>query len=184
MENLHLRIKQQRKKVGITLRDLAAKVGVSASFLSQIEKDKTSLSLQSLIKIANALHTTIGHLIGETEVKTVNTPVIGEKDRKSFKRIGKGVELQFLSSMDRNHVMEPCLHKLEKGVKYGDPSFQHYGQELVLVLSGDIEIELNNDIYKMKKEDSIYFDSNMRHSFRNIGKKVAKFLCVSSPSHV
>lgn len=63
MDKIGFRIKIYRKKNKISLKDLAQKVGLSASFLSQVESEKTYPSLQSLKKIADALHTTIGDII-------------------------------------------------------------------------------------------------------------------------
>lgn len=182
MNEMGLRIKQHRKKNEISLRDLAKKVGLSASFLSQVEGGKTYPSLQSLKKIADALHTTIGNLLGETG-SIANTPVLKGKNRKALKHIGKGVELQFLSSLDKNHSLEPCIHKLEKNAISGDPPFQHFGQEFVYVLRGAIELILGDDKYVMSEGDCIYFDSNIKHSFKNINKEVTEILCVSSPPY-
>ena len=66
MDKIGFRVKLQREKNEMSLRELAKKVGLSASFLSQVEGEKVFPSLQSLKKIADALHTTIGELIGET----------------------------------------------------------------------------------------------------------------------
>lgn len=189
MEKFGYRIKQQREKNEMSLRDLAKKVGLSASFLSQVEKEKAYPSLQSLKRIADSLHTTIGDLIGETGNIT-NTPVLKSDGRKTLKHIGKGVELQFLSSLDKNHNLDPCIHKLEKDAISGDPPFQHFGQEFIYVLKGDMEFTLwkngsssNNNKYIMSEGDCTYFNSNIKHSFKNINKGVTEILCVSSPPY-
>lgn len=179
---LGIRIKKQRVKNKMSLRELAKKVDLSASFLSQVEGGKTYPSLQSLKKIADTLHTTIGDLLGETG-SIVNTPVLKSKDRKSLKHIGEGVELQFLSSLEKNHSLEPCIHKLEKNAISGDPPFQHFGQEFVYVLRGVIELILGDNRYLMSEGDCIYFDSNIKHSFKNINKEITEILCVSSPPY-
>src|SRR5680860_139692 len=103
MDKLGFRIKKYRKKNKISLKELAEKVGLSASFLSQIESEKTYPSLQSLKKIADALQTTIGNLIGETETKK-NNMVIKSKDRRIINHLGKGIEVQLLATLDKDHI--------------------------------------------------------------------------------
>ena len=180
MEKIGLIIKQHREGLGISMRSLAKKIGLSASFLSQVESGKTYPSLQSLKKIADALHTTIGIILGEKGSIT-STTVLREKERKSLKNIGKGVVLQFLSSLDKNNRMEPCIQRLNAHSISGNPPFQHYGQEFVYVLEGDIEITLGNDTHEMKKGECIYFDSDIQHYFKNTCEESAEILIISSP---
>ena len=187
MDKIGFRIKIYRKKNKISLKDLAQKVGLSASFLSQVESEKTYPSLQSLKKIADALHTTIGDIIGETGVIT-NTLVIKREDRKIINHIGKGVEVQLLASLDKNHILDPCIQKLEKGCISGEPPFQHFGQEFIYMLKGVMELTLcddnqGNSKHIMNEGDGIYFNSNVKHSFKNIYDGITEILCVSSPPY-
>ncbi len=168
--------------MGVTLRELSKIVGISASFISQVEVGKTSPSLQSLKKIADALNTTVGNLMGEND-KVTDTPEIKVKDRKTVKGIEKGVEIQFLSSLDKSHSMEPCIQKLEQNSVSGNPPYEHPGQEFVYVIKGHMEMILGEKKYLMEKGDCFYFDSNIGHSFKNVGMKVLEILCVSSPSY-
>ena len=108
MEKIGAIIKSKRKENNISLKGLAQKVDVSASFLSQVECDKVFPSLQTLKKISVALNYSIGELIGEERSKK-NTQVLKVNERRVLQEIGTGVELQFLSSLDRNHILEPCI---------------------------------------------------------------------------
>lgn len=189
MDKIGFRVKLQREKNEMSLRELAKKVGLSASFLSQVEGEKVFPSLQSLKKIADALHTTIGELIGETgNIK--DTPVLKKEDRKSLGHIGEGVEVQFLSSFEKEHILDPSIHKLQKNAISGKSPFQHYGQEFIYILKGAMEFILwnkdsgrDNNKYLMKEGDCIYFNSNYKHSFKNVSKGITEVLCVSSPPY-
>ncbi|MCX7918396.1 MAG: XRE family transcriptional regulator [bacterium] len=180
MKLVGVNIKRYREERQITLRDLASKLNVSASFLSQVETGKASPSLSTLKNIADALHTTVGSLIGETE-PTATQPVVREKERKSLKQLGKGIKLYLLTSPDPNKQMEPLLFKLDKEANSGEASYRHFGQEFVLVLKGTLEITLNESKYILKKGDSIYFNSSIPHLFRNVSKGTTEALWVVTP---
>jgi quercetin dioxygenase-like cupin family protein len=77
--------------------------------------------------------------------------------------------------------MEPLLFKLKEGATSGERSYKHFGQEFVLVLKGSIEVMLNDIAYILKKGDSIYFNSNVPHAFKNISKKEAEAVWVVTP---
>ena len=67
MKIIGVNIKKLREEQGLTLRALAKKIEISASFLSQVESGKASPSLSTLKSISDALATTIGNLIGESQ---------------------------------------------------------------------------------------------------------------------
>ncbi len=180
MKIVGVNIKRLRDDQGLTLRVLAKKLGISASFLSQVESGKASPSLSTLKSIADALSTTIGSLIGESQ-KIVDDPIVRASDRKHVQEAGKGINLYLLTSRDPNKQMEPLLFKLKEGATSGGRSYKHFGQEFVLVLRGSIEVMLNDMTYILKKGDSIYFNSSVPHAFKNIGKEEAEAVWVVTP---
>ena len=103
------------------------------------------------------------------------------KDRKSVRHIGKDIRMYLLSTPNPNRQMEPLLFEMKANADSGDSVYTHFGQEFVLVLSGAIEICLNDKDYVLKKGDSIYFNSSTPHSFRNIYKGTTEALWVVTP---
>ena len=173
-------IRRIRTSKGYSLRDLAKKVGVSASFISQVEIGKISPSLSKLKDISDALNTTVGLLIGET-VPVNETFIVRKEDRRHADHIGTGVNVSLLSHPDPFKQMEPLIFELEAGASSGEKSFQHYGQEFVLVMQGTLEFELNERRYRLKEGDSLYFNSSAPHAFKNAGTGKAKALWVITP---
>jgi len=180
MKIVGVNIRRLREDKGITLRALAKQLNVSASFLSQVETGKASPSLSTLKNISDTLSTTVGSLIGEGQ-KVSDNPVVKSSERKYLQEVGKGVNIYLLTSQDGNKQMEPLLFKLNEKATSGSASYRHFGQEFVLVLKGAIEITLNDTVYFLKKGDSIYFNSSVPHSFRNIGKEEAEAVWVVTP---
>lgn len=173
-------IRRIRTSKGYSLRDLAGQVGVSASFISQVEIGKISPSLSKLKDISDALNTTVGLLIGEA-VPHTETLVVKKADRRHVDHIGAGVNVSLLSIPDPFKQMEPLIFELEEGASSGEKSFQHYGQEFVLVMKGTLEFSLKEQRYQLHEGDSLYFNSSTPHSFRNSGKGEAIALWVITP---
>ncbi len=182
-EDLSRRIKQQRESLGLSFREMSRRTGISASFLSQIESNSSIPTITILKKIANALDTSVGHLIGE-EQSEKDIIVTRKNERKSLSNFGYGLTLYFLATMDKRHRMEPTIQVLEKeDTVSGNPPYQHNGDEFCFVLEGSIKIMINNKEYSLKEGDSIYFNANAPHSIINeaVGKSTVLF--VTSPPY-
>jgi transcriptional regulator with XRE-family HTH domain len=173
-------IRSLRKQKGLTLRSFAKKVNVSASFISQLEAGKINPSLSKLKDIATSLNTTVGQLIGEND-RPESLLITRELDRKHDEHIGEGMNVYLLTSPDQYKQMEPLWIKMDKDANSGDHKYQHFGQEFVLILKGKCEITLNDTKYILNKGDSIYFNSNIPHSFRNISNTVTDAIWVITP---
>ncbi|MBF0331958.1 MAG: helix-turn-helix transcriptional regulator [Candidatus Omnitrophica bacterium] len=173
-------IKRLREEQDLTLRELAKDVGVSSSFLSQVEQGKASPSLATLKSIANELQTTVGALIGD-DATHEDRLVTTEKQRKAFKQGGNGVQMFLLSESNPYKQMQPLLFKLGPSAASGESTYSHYGQEFVLVLKGSLEITLGDKMYKLMKGDSIYFNSSTPHSFKNLIKGETEAMWVVTP---
>jgi transcriptional regulator with XRE-family HTH domain len=173
-------IRRLRKDKSYTLRELGEKVGVSSSFISQVEIGKISPSLSKLKDIANALNTTIGLLVGETDQQSTS-PVIKKTERRQTHLMGTGLDVDLLSTPDPNKQMEPFIVKFDHGASSGSKQQQHFGQVFIYILNGKLRISLNNKHYEMTAGDSIYFNSNIPHSFANISKNKTEALWVVTP---
>jgi transcriptional regulator with XRE-family HTH domain len=180
MKLVGVNIKRMRELQKLSLRELAKRMGVTASFLSQIESGKSSPSLVTLKKIGDQLNTTMGRLFSEEPEQSPN-PVFRGASPKSEKTLGKGIRVTLLTSPDFNKQMEPLLFKLDRGADSGDAQYKHYGQEFVLVLKGTLDLALNDIHYLLHKGDSIYFNSSTPHQFKNADKTETEALWVITP---
>jgi transcriptional regulator with XRE-family HTH domain len=173
-------IKGYRERRGLMLRDLAAKLGISASLLSQIENGKTSPSVSTLKRISDELGTSIGALFGEV-ASTDYEPLMKKKNIKFHRHVARGVGLYFLSNLGDFKVMEPLVLQFKGFASTGNEAFKHSGQEFVTVLKGSIEVDLDGKTYILKKGDCIYFDATMQHKFKNRSKGISESLHVTTP---
>jgi Cupin domain./Helix-turn-helix. len=183
MNRIGERIKRKRELLNLPLSDLARKVGISASALSQIENAKAFPSIITLKTIADQLYTTVGELIGENESLT-KKPLIKANDIKFVKVNSGGTSLFLLSQHENGKQMEPYIIKFVENSDTSDIMTSHPGQEFVHVLEGKLMITLEKTHYILEKGDNFYFNSNIPHSLKNIHNSSAKVLWIITPPHI
>lgn len=155
----------------MTLKDLAEKTGFSISFLSQLERGKSSATLESLKKISIALKVSPSIFFDENEIAS-----------------GSSVEMDRLNKQDilykslhhplENPVFKPLLVKLKPGQNEGN-AFSHNGQEFLYVLKGTLTVLLNGKEITLEENESIMFDSNQPHYWYNYTDEEIEFLCIA-----
>ena len=174
------RIKKNREKIGMSLSELAKRVGVSVSCLSQIENIKSFPSIFTLKKIADMLNTTVGNLIGENE-RLSDNPLVKNADKKFVEKIRRGMKLYLLSHHDPNKQMEAFFIKLNKNALIDNFMEKHPGQTFIYLLKGEIEITLNDKEYNLKKYCSFYIKSKGLVKIKNNFNGISEALYVITP---
>lgn len=180
MNRIGERIRKKRELLNMHLNELAEKVGVSPSALSQIEKAKSFPSIITLKAIAENLHTTVGDLIGENE-SLVNNPVVAKKDIKFIDQNKSGTIIYLLSHHDVNKQMDTYLVRFARASGI-DGLFQNpIGQIFCHVLSGEVKFDLNDKSFIVKQGDSIYFNAKTSYNAINVSDSVSEILWIQSP---
>lgn len=160
------RIKEIRKKKGLSLQDLAQRSGFSTAMLSQIENHVISPSLGTLIKLAQALEMRLGELIAGPGGRSFAIVRKGEGSITSryASRSGLtyGYSYQSLSPDLKGPHMEPFLVTLEPTAGSKAPSL-HEGEEFIFVLEGLVKVTLEGLTDILKPGDSMYYHSSLPH---------------------
>ena len=183
MSQLGTNIKVERKLQNISLQDLAIRVQVSTSFLSQIENEKNEPSLTTLKRISTCLGVTVSKLLGEDE--SIRTMLIKKDSRHKLSNLVDGFEIEFISAFDPKQVMEACVHVLSPDGQSGKVPYTHAGQELFFVLEGSIKLNVDGEMMDMEEGDSYYLtDCTKSHYFFNASTEhTARVLCVTNPPY-
>jgi transcriptional regulator with XRE-family HTH domain len=183
MDKIGQRIRTKRVNLKLNLKDLATKVGVTPSCLSQIEKGKSFPSIITLKHIANELQSSVGELIGEHET-LVNNPVIRKHDRKIVDVSENGAELHLLSHHDEHKKMETFYVLLQKGSDTQAFMKQHSGEEFIYVIEGKIELLLNEQVYTLEAGDTALYNSNTNHTVKNINADKSRLIWIITPPNI
>jgi transcriptional regulator with XRE-family HTH domain len=172
------RLKHLRTERGLSLRDVAAAGGVSASLLSQLERDLANPSISTLQRIARSLHVSIFALLPEDG--RAAAAVVRPDDRR--KLVIQDGQLHYeLLSPDASRQMEVWMGRLGPGAEMGSDTSSHASEEFILVLGGRMEILLGGEIYLLEEGAAIQYDGNVPHRITNAGDEELSFLSALTP---
>jgi transcriptional regulator with XRE-family HTH domain/KaiC/GvpD/RAD55 family RecA-like ATPase len=182
--NLGDKIKTLRKKVGMTQKELAEQVGLTPSFISQLEKNLISPSLDSLLKLSEKLNSQPIYFLTDGESGPLQKMVIKPGERQDIQLPalkGKDIKLQLLVSDVLNRRMEPCLLTMKERAAVGRHFYGHKGDEFAYVIEGELEVEIQDERQAVRQGDSLYIESTFPSKWVNTGKGDAIILWVLSP---
>jgi XRE family transcriptional regulator, regulator of sulfur utilization len=173
------RIKALREAMDLSLRDLAARSGVSAPMLSQVERGETSPTLAVARRIASGLELSLSQLLRLDEGESVTVVRAGER---LFGGRSDGHRYEVLTPGLPGQRAEVSEHTLAPGAATGgpdDPPMHEPGsRETVVVLQGRLHLVCDGVTYDLADGDAVTFDSDLPHHFENAGRKNAVFLSV------
>lgn len=156
---------------------VATKSGLSANALSMIERGRTSPSVSTLYKLAEALGVHITEFFGpQVEKKDVILIKAEERTRVPFARgVWEGLGGEKFSGR-----VEPFILTLESGATSGQHSMIHTGHEFVFCLRGQLEYLVEKNLFELSSGDSLLFAADLNHRWRNHGNTVTNALVVLS----
>ncbi|MCE4565121.1 helix-turn-helix transcriptional regulator [Maribellus sp. CM-23] len=182
MKRIGERIKRKREQFNFQLNELAEKVGISPSALSQIEKAKSFPSIITLKAIAENLHTTVGELIGEND-SLANNPVVHKADIKFIEQNKSGAMFYLLSQHDTSKQMDTYLVRFSKASAIDGFFANAFGQIFSYVLSGEVRFDLDGKSFILKPGDNIYFNAKSQFNAINHFDGISEILWIQSPPH-
>lgn len=175
-------IRHARRKQEVTLEQVARKSKLSVSYLSQVERDRMAPSLSALKRIAQALDIPAGTLMFSKSDVRRHAPVavVRQTERKRLVFPGSAIRYEMLTPDLRRRASLLWLHA-PAGAESGTSPFSHDGEDAVVVLQGRLSVEVGGVWHELSKGDSIYFDSQLPHRWRNATGQPAVAIWLSTP---
>ncbi|GAB0169390.1 XRE family transcriptional regulator [Lysinibacillus sp. CTST325] len=172
------KMKSLRKERKLTLKQIADQTNLSISFLSQVERSKSSITIESLKKISEVLGVNPSYFFSESDEQTAPSTVMRNIINKTntmhnqffYRDLARNVE---------NPLFNPILVLLNPGANRED-SYSHSGQEFLYVLEGTLTIVIDTEEHDLNPYDCIFLDSTTPHNWINKTDSTVKFLCISS----
>ena len=171
------KLKAVRLEKKMTLDEVAKKSSLTKSFISQIELNKTSPSITSLIKVSSALEIRLTDLFREDDLTRDVLIKKGKRDSYYNKRTRLTLELLFSNFPDQR--MGPIYFCFESGGKSDIAS--NVGQEFAYIIKGKVKLILDQKEYIAEEGDNLYFDSSIPHSWENPWSETVEGIWVCSP---
>ena len=176
-------VRTYRKKLGITVADLAAATGMSVGMLSKIENGNISPSLTTLQALSKALGMPITAFFkGFEEPKSASFVKAGEGVNLERRGTRAGHHYSLLGHIENNTsgvVVEPYLITLNAESDVF-PTFQHEGMEFLYMLEGEVVYRHGDSLYRMRMGDSLFFDADAPHGPEELVTLPARYLSIIS----
>ena len=168
-----------RKKLDMTVAELARQAGVSAGMLSKVENARTSPSLATLHALSSALNVPVTAFLRRFEEQRAASHVQAGQGLKIDRRgTRSGHEYRLLGhSFAKSVTMEPYIVTLVEPSEVF-PLFQHDGTELIYMLEGKMEYRHAGAVYRLGAGDSLYFDGEAPHGPESLLALPIRFLSV------
>ena len=172
------RVKALRRSMGLSLRELAERSGVSAPMLSQVERGETSPSLTVAGRIASGLELTLSQLLRLDEAEHV--VVVPKGSGRARERGGHRTEE--LTPALPGQRADVSRHTLEPGASTGGPSdppmHEAGARETALVLDGTLTLVVDGEDHTLSAGDAVTFDADLPHHFENRDTLACEFVAV------
>jgi transcriptional regulator with XRE-family HTH domain len=171
------RVHTRRSQLDLTLRDLAERCGLTASFLSQVERDLVSPSIGSLRQIASALDVPIFYFLADEPARS---PVVRSAERRRLTLPNPDVTYELLTP-GIGGKMEVFICRLPAGSGNVARPMPGDTEECLLVLEGSIDVQLEGQNYRLATGDSMCFNGIVLKSLSNPGEVEAVFVSSITP---
>lgn len=174
------RLRSVRERAGLSQRELAKRVGVTNSTVSLIEQDKVSPSISSLKKLLDGIPISLAEFftfdLADPEAegpfyRAAQLPDLGNNGIHYFLVAGQRARRQMCILRE---LMPP-------GSDTGAEMLSHDGEEGGVVIAGQVEITVGEQVRVLGPGDAYYFESRTPHRFRNVGEAPAELVSASTP---
>ncbi|WP_306927546.1 MULTISPECIES: helix-turn-helix domain-containing protein [Agrobacterium] len=176
-------VRAYRKKLGITVTDLASATGVSVGMLSKIENGNISPSLTTLQTLSKALGVPITAFFrGFEEPRSATFVKAGQGVNIERRGTRAGHQYSLLGHIDNNTsgvTVEPYLITLTTDSDVF-PTFQHEGMEFLYMLEGEVVYRHGEQLFTMQAGDSLFFDADAPHGPEVLVQLPARYLSIIS----
>jgi transcriptional regulator with XRE-family HTH domain len=172
-------VSRERAHRGLTIGDLARQAGLSNGLLSQLERGIGNPSIETLANLARALGIPIGSFFEPASA----TPddVVHPHTRSHLVLADKRMTYQLLVP-DLKGALSMLYIELPANFSNADAPFCHHGEEVVLVLSGSVEIHIGDRTRLLRAGDSIRFSSAIDHWYQTFNERVVAITAQTPPS--
>ena len=175
------KIRAVRERKGYTLKFVAQRAGVSESLVSQIERNRVSPAIDTLLTLADVLDINLEFLFEEYRRKRpVQITRSDERKKVSeddvvYEELAKPVEA------DGQYAMESFLMEIPVGSHTHRGSYGHLGREIGYIIQGKAQLRYENLVYNLNEGDSVSFSASSPHTLSNTGDIPLKAFWTVSP---
>lgn len=179
-KNIALNLKRIRKSKNMSLDMLAERTGVSKSMLGQIERGKTNPTVSTIGKIVEGLKVPFEQLIYDRkEIMVMPSP----EEAPVFKEKEGQYRIYVMLPFDAGRNFVIYQGELDGKAQMESESYGEQTWEYLTVVSGEIELILDDQSFHVKRGSSLYFACDRKHVYRNAGEEKAVCNMIITTQH-
>jgi transcriptional regulator with XRE-family HTH domain len=170
-------LREQRRRLNLTLEEVARRVGITKGFLSEIERDRATPSVATLMRLREALSLSIASVFASSQPRIVRA-----HHRQNVLLGGTDVAYSLLSGKDA-HRVTVVWGRLAPGAQSGsDMHTLSADEQIILVLTGSFSITIDGVTHVLGAGDAFTFDPRRPHRYENPSKtSPVTAICVIAP---
>ena len=176
--NVGRQLRNLRAELGLSLRQLSEKLGVSPSTLQKIENNQISPTLSTMVKIAKGLDKDLQFFLAPVPERTdvVFCPQVG---RRRIDPPDVKFSIELLTDGLSDQRFSALLVRIPPRGRRSH--LRHHGEELQYCLQGTVAFTIYGKDYRLQPGDTLHFKSELAHSWANIGDEEAELLVICTP---
>lgn len=174
IESIGPKIRHLRQLKGLSLQQLGERSDISAAAIHKVERNGMVPTITTLMKLAVALNRPVSYFVEEDV--TADGPVVLTRanERKPVFTSKTGLELRSVTGPYGRFFMAGAAARIEPLADSGEKPMEHPGEELVIVLHGALEFEVDGETFRLSSGDSLHFRTDRPHRWRNPRQQEAR----------
>ena len=175
------KIKSLRLKKGLTQEELGERTDLTKGYISQLERDLNSPSIETLFSLLEVLGCKPKDFFDdETESEKI---VYTKEDQTIFIDHDKKYEVEWLIPTSNEKEMEPVFLTLQKNAEFKqfEPSL---AESFIYVVKGRMRVVIGNEEYIANEGDAVYYEASSNHQIFNAHNGITKLLLVATQSYL
>jgi transcriptional regulator with XRE-family HTH domain len=172
------KIRLLRQANGLSLQQLAGRSGVSAASIHKIERNAMVPTITVLMKLARSLDRSVSYLVDEEETQASPVVVVRAHERETLPASREGVAMENLAGPTGRFALSGAMVTVAGGSDSGKTPIAHPGEDLVYVLGGTLEFEIDQT-YQLRQGDALHLPTDYPHRWRNPMKRPATAIWIS-----
>jgi transcriptional regulator with XRE-family HTH domain len=167
VQSIGPKLRQLRTQRGLSLHRLAELSHVSPAAIHKVERAAMVPTVTTLIKLATALERPVSYFVEEPDIPEGPAVFIPARSGKAGDACLGGRRLRSISGPYGRFFLTATMAVMEPHADSGAAPIEHPGEELIFLLKGTLDVEVEGRTFRLRSGDALHFRTDRRHRWRN-----------------
>jgi len=177
-EDIGSRLRILREQRNLSQRELAKRIGATNGLISRIERNQTSPTVSTLKRLMEGLELSVADFFTQ-DLSAASRIFYSKQELPNVG--GKGIAFLLVAANRKGRAMSVLHETYSPGADTGEERYNHEGEEAGVIIRGEIEISVGDEVRVLSAGDAYYFESRLPHRFRNVGGEACEIVSACTP---